>query len=102
MKVEVLIQLSVLSGPAFATGRVVFTLTVTLELAVHPFEPVTVTVYIVFVPGLAIGWGVFVELKPTEGDHAYEFPDIAVVPRMPDVMLQFKFKLDPAFAIGNV
>ena len=41
---EVVVQFKFLTGPASAVGRVVFTFTKTVEVAVHPFEPVTVTV----------------------------------------------------------
>ncbi len=64
-----MVQSKFLSGPAFAVGKVVFTFTFTMSVAVQPLLPVTVTVYTVFVLGLAIGWAIVVELKPAEGDH---------------------------------
>ena len=40
----VVVQSKFCVEPAFAVGAVVFTLTVTVDVAVQPFEPVTVTV----------------------------------------------------------
>ena len=44
MVAEVVVQFKFFVGPASATGRVVFTFTNTVEVAVQPFVPVTVTV----------------------------------------------------------
>ena len=47
------VQIAVLD-PAFAAGNA-FTVTVMLWDAIHPFELVSVTVYVVFEVGLAVG-----------------------------------------------
>ena len=44
MIAEVVVQVNVTSGPAFAVGAVLLTVTVTELVAVHPLDPVTVTV----------------------------------------------------------
>ncbi len=42
--VEVVVQFRFLSGPAFAVGAVISTVTKTTSVAVHPLVPVTVKV----------------------------------------------------------
>ncbi len=44
MVADVVVQFKFLSGPAFTVGKEVFTFTTTTSVAVHPFEPVAVTV----------------------------------------------------------
>jgi hypothetical protein len=48
---DVVVQFKLLSLPASAKGDIVFTLTTTASVAVHPFVPVTVTVYTVVALG---------------------------------------------------
>ncbi len=60
-----------MSGPASAIGIVLFTVTVTEDVAVHPFEPVTVTVYVVVDVGFAVGFDTVDELKPVVGLQLY-------------------------------
>ena len=57
------------SLPAFAVG-VAFTVIVTASEAVHPPLLVAVTVYVVVVAGLAVGFETVVELRPAAGLHA--------------------------------
>ena len=86
--------------PASAVGAVVFTFTVTVDVAVHPLLPVTITVYVVVDVGLAVGCASVVELNPVAGNHAYVLPTIAAVPIAPLVVVQFKFNVEPASAVG--
>ena len=44
----------------------------------------------------------FVALNPAAGDHAYELPPIAVVPIVALVVVQSKFCVEPASAVGAV
>jgi hypothetical protein len=55
--------------PALAVGGVLFTPTNTLDVAVHPLLPVTVTVYVVEVVALVVGFEIVVELKAVTGDQ---------------------------------
>ena len=55
--------------PAFAVGGVLFTSTNTLDVAVHPLLPVTVTVYVVDVVALVVGFEIVDELKAVTGDQ---------------------------------
>jgi hypothetical protein len=98
----VVVQFKFNADPASAVGGVVFTLTVTLEVAVQPLLPVTVTVYVVVAVGLAVGCAMFIALNPVDGDHAYELPPIATVPIVPLVVVQFKINVEPALAVGAV
>jgi len=54
LSVTVLPGQSVWAGPAL-TGGSVTTLTVTVLVLIHPLAPVPVTVYVVFVVGVAVG-----------------------------------------------
>ena len=47
------VHVVVCADPASAVGDVLFTVTVTELVAVHPFDPVTVTVYVVVLVGCA-------------------------------------------------
>jgi hypothetical protein len=55
--------------PALALGGVLFTPTNTLEVAVHPLLPVTVTVYVVEVVALVVGFEIIVELNAVDGNQ---------------------------------
>jgi hypothetical protein len=57
------------STPAFAIGAG-FTVTITVDDAVHPFAPVTITVYVVLVAGVATGLAAVALLSDAAGDHA--------------------------------
>ena len=99
---ELVIQSRFRVLPASAVGGVVSTFTVTTSVALHPFAPVTVTVYVVVVLGLAVGCAIVVELSPVEGDQLYVLPTIAAVPIVVEVVVQFKSILLPASAVGGV
>lgn len=99
---EVVVQFRFNVVPALAVGEVVFTVTVTVDVAVHPLLPVTVTVYVVVTLGEAVGCAILVALKPVDGLQEYVLPTTLVEPILPDVVLQFKLKADPALAVGAV
>jgi len=101
IKADVVVQFKFLSVPAFAVGGVVLTFTVTISVAVQPFAPVTVTVYVVVTIGFAVGCAIVVELKPVEGLHEYELPTIAEVPIIADVVEHVKFLSTPASTTGG-
>jgi hypothetical protein len=68
------------SLPAWAAG-VGFTVTVAVDVAVHPLLSVTVKWYVVVLPGLATGLGVLPELNPEVGFQLYVYtgvPPLAV------------------------
>jgi hypothetical protein len=66
---EGVVQVKLGEVPALAVGGVLFTPTITLDVAVHPLLPVTVTVYVVEVVALVVGFEIVVELKAVTGDH---------------------------------
>jgi hypothetical protein len=89
----------VFAEPAAAVGKE-FTVTVTeLELT-QPLELVSVTVYVVVVVGLTVGFA-DVELNP-EGElaHEYVLPATAVAPIVVEDPVQIVFA-EPAAATGN-
>jgi hypothetical protein len=88
--------------PALAVGGVLFTPTNTLEVAVHPLLPVTVTVYVVEVVALVVGFEILVELKAVTGDHEYVLPATLLVPSVPEGVVQVKLGEVPALAVGGV
>ena len=88
--------------PALAVGGVLFTPTITLELAVHPLLPVTVTVYVVEVVAVVVGFEILVELKAVTGDHEYVLPATLVVPITALGVVHVKLGLVPALALGGV
>ena len=52
-------------------GAVLFTVTITASVAVHPLvEFVAVTVYVVVAAGFATGCAILVALNPEAGNHA--------------------------------
>jgi hypothetical protein len=55
--------------PAAAAGNE-FTVTITLWDAIHPFELVSVTVYVVFEVGFAVGFDTVELLRFVVGDQA--------------------------------
>jgi hypothetical protein len=66
---EGMVQVKLGDVPALAVGGFLFTPTNTLEVAVHPLLPVTVTVYVVDVETLVVGFEILVELKAVTGDQ---------------------------------
>jgi hydrogenase/urease accessory protein HupE len=85
-----------------AIGIVLSTFTTTLDVAIQPLLPVTVTVYVVVIVGLAVGMASVVELNPADGLQLYVLPKIAVVPIIALVVVQFKICVEPASAVGGV
>ena len=67
--VDVVEQVNVADVPAFAVGGTVFTVIVTDDVAVQPFAPVTVTVYVVVAVGFAVGFAHVPQLNPHVGDQ---------------------------------
>ena len=57
------------SKPAFATGAVLFTVTVTWSEPRHPSALITVSEYVVVTLGFAIGFAIIVEFNPVAGLH---------------------------------
>jgi hypothetical protein len=88
--------------PALAVGGVLFTPTNTLEVAVHPLLPVTVTVYVVEVVALVVGFEILVELKAVTGDHEYVLPATLLVPSVAEGVVHVKLGDVPALAVGGV
>lgn len=76
----------------------VFTVITTVDVAVHPLEFVTVTVYVVVALGVATGVGEVELLNDPEGDQAYDTPPLAA--NVVDEPLQI-LTADPALAIGK-
>jgi hypothetical protein len=79
-------------------------LPVTLDVAVQPLLNLLPSqcIVVVIAVGLAIGWAIFVALKPVAGLQLYVFPTTDVVPIVPLVVVQFKFKVEPASAVGGI
>jgi hypothetical protein len=88
--------------PALAVGGVLFTPTITLEVAVHPLLPVTVTVYVVEVVALVVGFEIVDELKAVTGDHEYVLPATLLVPSVAEGVVHVKLGDVPALAVGGV
>ncbi len=65
---ELVLPAHTVVDPAIEVG-VGLTVIVTVELFVHPFEPVPTTVYVVVVVGDAEGEAQVVHDNPAEGDH---------------------------------
>jgi hypothetical protein len=99
--IDGVVQVIILSTPAFAEGRSVSIVTVAASVEEHPFAVfVTVTVY---VPGvLAIGCAIAALLNPAAGDHAYVLPATAAVPIVKDGLLHVSTLSAPALAAGAV
>jgi hypothetical protein len=100
IEAEVVVHVNVAGVPALAAGGVVFTVIVTELVAVHPFAPVTVTVYVVVAVGVATGFDIVVELNPVAGDHEYVFPATEVAPIVAEVVVQVNVAAEPAFTDG--
>ena len=66
---EGVVQVKLGDVPALALGGVLFTPIIALEVAVHPLLPVTVTVYVVEVVAVVVGFEILVELKAVTGDQ---------------------------------
>jgi hypothetical protein len=56
------------------SGGAAVTVTTTESIAVHPKEFVAVTVYVVVVLGVAVGFAVFAPVSDPDGFQLYEFP----------------------------
>ena len=81
-------QVRVAGLPATATGGVLFTVTVTLAVELHPQLLVTVKVYVVVVVGVATGLEMLVEESPVAGLQAYVKPLTLLEPMLALVVLQ--------------
>lgn len=68
---DVVVQLRLSVEPALAVGAVLFTLTTTDDEALQPFEPVTTTVYVVVLKGVAVGCATETELNPVAALQKY-------------------------------
>ena len=64
------VQVKLTFAPAFAVGLVLFILTITLDVAVHPLLPVTVTEYVVAVVALVVGCAMLTLFNAVAGLHA--------------------------------
>ena len=94
------VQVSVTSAPALADGGVLFTLTTTTSVAVHPAALVTVKVYVVVTFAEHVGDAIFEALKPVAGLQEYVLPPIAAVPTVADGVVQLRLRSGPALATG--
>ena len=65
---ELVLPAHTVNDPAIEVG-VGLTVTVTVALFVHPFEPVPTTVYVVVIVGEAVGDAQVVHDSPADGDH---------------------------------
>ena len=71
----------VTSTPAFVTGGVLLTLTITSSVAEHPLAGLkAVRVYVVVAVGFAVVFAVFVAVRFVIGNQLYEIPFAAVIP----------------------
>ena len=57
---------------------------------------------VVVTVGLAVGCANVASFKPLVGNHEYVLPETAALPIVVLVVLQFKFCVVPAFAVGIV
>ena len=64
------VQVKLTFDPALAIGFVLFTPTITLDVAVHPLLPVTVTEYVVAAVALVVGCAIVVLFNAVAGLHA--------------------------------
>jgi hypothetical protein len=90
----VVVQLKLSEPVILAVGRLPSCVTEVVAVAVQPFEPVTVTVY---VPGEVI---VAVALVPKPFDHWYVPPPLAVLVTL--VVVQLKLSEPVILAVGGV
>ena len=96
------VQFKVTGDPASAVGGVLSTDIATTSVAVHPFVPVTVNVYVVVTLGVAVVGTAEALLKPVEGNQLYVFVPPVETPILTLLTLQLIVPLLPAFAVGGV
>ena len=99
---ETVVQLSVMSAPAFASGIAPLKLTITVSLAEHPAGFVTVKMYVP--PESTVGVAVFSPetIFPPMVVHANAAPEVEDEPsRTTEVIVQLSVLSLPAFTLGK-